>query len=48
MPDDTILGMSREEFKENILTAVIMSAVSFGIVFIGMAVKHYVQEKIES
>ena len=47
MTEETTFGMSSEEFKENIITAAIMSIVSFGIVFIGMAVKHYVKEKIE-
>ena len=43
---DTILGLSREEFKENMITAAIMAGVGFGITFVGLIVRHYVQEKI--
>ena len=45
--DILILGMSHEEFKESMLTAAIMAGVGFGITFIGLVVRHYVQEKIE-
>lgn len=43
---DTILGMSTEEFKENMVTAAIMAGVGFGITFIGLVVRHYVKERI--
>ena len=42
---NTILGMSHEEFKEDILIAGIMAGVSFGVTFIGLIVRHYVREK---
>ena len=45
--DNLILGMTNEEFKENMITAAIMAGVGFGITFIGLVVRHYVQEKIE-
>lgn len=47
MTEDTILGMTREEFKESVLTSLVMSAVSFGMVFVGMIVKNYFKETIE-
>ena len=46
--DNLILGLTHEEFKENMITAAIMAGVGFGITFIGLVVRHYVQEKIAS
>lgn len=46
MIDDTILGMSKEEFKETILTAAVMSVFGFGMAFISLLVKNYFEEKI--
>ena len=46
MTEDTILGMTSEEFKETMLTSIILSGVSFITVFVTMAVKHYVKESI--
>ena len=43
---DIILGMPKEEFKEAAVTAAIMSIFSFGMIFVSMIVRHYVQEKI--
>ncbi|MCK4329911.1 hypothetical protein KAX02_08715 [candidate division WOR-3 bacterium] len=43
---DTILGLTHEEFKETMLSAAIMAGVGFGITFVGLIVRHYVQEKI--
>lgn len=43
--DNTTLGLSPEEFKEDILIAAIMAGVSFGVTFIGLIVRHYVREK---
>ena len=43
---DTILGMSREEFKETMLTSAIMAGIGFGMTFIGLIVKSYVKEKV--
>lgn len=43
---DLILGLTHEQFKENIITAAIMAGVGFGITFVGLIVRHYVQEKI--
>lgn len=43
---DTILGMSHEEFKETMLTSLVMSGLSFAMVFVGMLVKNYFKEKI--
>ena len=44
--DDTILGMSKEEFKETMVTSAIMATVGFVMTFVGLIVKTYVQEKI--
>ena len=44
---DTILGMSKEEFKETMITSAIMSGISFLTVFVGMIVKNYVEDKIK-
>lgn len=45
---DLILGLTHEQFKENMITAAIMAGVGFGITFLGLIVRHYVQEKIAS
>lgn len=45
--EDLHFGLTDEEFKEGLMTAAIMSGLSFATIFIGIIVKKYVSNKIK-
>jgi len=47
MPEDEFFGMTNEEFRENILIALVMAVVAFGTAFVGMVVRKRVREWIK-
>lgn len=44
---DLILGMTREKFKETMLTSLVMSGFGFAMAFVSIVVKNYFEGKIE-